>query len=1396
MSGPGVGFEYPPKPVSWLKRDVLLFANSIGCTTDERHFLYELHPNFAVFPTYPVILPFKGDTQEVIDFYAAQKAVKIPGVPDFDQTRVVDGQRLVQFLKPLPPTSAGKKFEMRTKVLGVYDKGRPGSVLETQTDLVDAETGEVYSRAIGSAFFVGQGNWGGPKGPATVNFPPPKGKQPDVTFEDQIGKEAALLYRLNGDYNPLHATPEPGAKMGFGGAIMHGLYSFNSTCHGLLKNLGASDPSNIKEFQARFASPVVPGDKLVTSVWRTGEVKDGWEEIRFETKVEGKKTAENWVGKRLSYNGALCTVRYIGEVSGTSGTWLGVEWDDQSRGKHDGSHKGTRYFECLSHSPTAASFVRPERRAEKPTTFLEALQEKYASEVTADQTPISSGPQIIISGKVAEEIGFDKIRKQQARLHELKIVILDSLRIDRASDPSVQDKSIKEVCPKVVELNLNRNLLTRLEDVVEICSQLEALRGLRLSGNRFRISTEFLASNEYVSAFAGVRELALDEMLLDWHDICQIATGFRDLTALYASANQLSTLPAGLAVGLSSTLTSVHVEFNEFTSLSSLAGLAALPSLKNLHLKANNISTITSDALPDEPLFSKTLSYLDISYNKVSTWSFIDTLPDCFPGLTSLRLSHNPIYENPGLGLDSADASMTTGNKATVTEEAYMLTVGRLACLTSLNFSAITPNDRTNAEMFYLSRIGRQLSAAPEEDADKVIAQHRRYAELCEIYGEPVVVRRKGVNPAFLEARLINVNFRCGPAVGQATEDAVVRQAQIAKSLDIYAVKGIAGRLFGLHPLKLRLIWETGEWDPVAGFDDEAGASDDEDDDDDVEMVDGFEALDNAQPVETGEDGQAKNNKAGRWIKREVELKAMHPGPDHFLVRPGTKEDGKPGPIVPLIAVDQLPDWMQLVGIPRELDTEQTTGLTNLGIIDKADDGMYEVRLHHDKIRAILNGTERTTSRSSSGSEGKARKKNIDNPSSSETKTKTRSDSSKKQATATSNLLPGPNVTAQKQTSSFSQGEHDGNDNKPGIISSPSSASVHEESTARTQKQEKLHPAERMLSASRHNTVDNTVDMTIAGTAARGTKPIRPHMTQAMRDKPYPSAAHHSSTVKSHKPQAVKGNPDTVFCRHWCHHGRCKWGWECRYQHRMPTTLEGLREVGLKDFPTWYLLLMGGSGGGGGGAGGFPSMATHSDIELNDLLGELDMGNPLAGTTTTMFPPSQYLPPTTAPTPPPPVTHHPSAMDLRLMQGRITALLAGPNAALSSNRQRLRQVKEMRDMLTRGSGGSSSTRTQEYPHAYADLHTNASVANIRRQAERQQLGRLSERRRQQQHQQQSQHMQMCDLPVAARAARVRAVVDDDDDDGVDEVMPEDSVSRAGRESVGACVEGDKQSLLG
>lgn len=135
-------------------------------------------------------------------------------MPQLDSTRVLDGERKMIFYKPLPTSSAGRKFLSKNKVIGVYDKGKPGTVLETQTDIVDAETNEVYVSAIGSAFFVGQGGWGGPKGPKTKNFPPPEGKAPDVVWENQTSEETAVLYRLNGDYNPLHIDPTPGKKMG------------------------------------------------------------------------------------------------------------------------------------------------------------------------------------------------------------------------------------------------------------------------------------------------------------------------------------------------------------------------------------------------------------------------------------------------------------------------------------------------------------------------------------------------------------------------------------------------------------------------------------------------------------------------------------------------------------------------------------------------------------------------------------------------------------------------------------------------------------------------------------------------------------------------------------------------------------------------------------------------------------------------------------------------------------------------------------------------------------------------------------------------------------------------------------------------------------------------------
>lgn len=282
-----------------------------------------------------------------------------------------------------------------------------------------------------------------------------------------------------------------------------------------------------------------------------------------------------------------------------------------------------------------------------------------------------------------------------------------------------------------------------------------------------------------------------------------------------------------------SSLTTINLEFNEFTSLSDVASLTDLKSLRNLHLKGNNISSLAA-AGEDAPIFSEEVKYLDISYNTVAQWTFLDSLTTSFPGITGLRISHNPIYEQP------------TASEAATSEEAYMYTVARIGQLVTLNFSKITDTDRSNAEIFYMSRIAKQIAGVAEGQEKTVTATHPRYAELCSIYGEPDIIRREEVNPAFLEARLINVTFHL---------DGEERASRIPKSFDIYAVKGIAGKLYGVAPLDLTMVWETGEWDPAAGLYDDDGDSSDEDD----------------ELEETAQKAEAE--RTGRWVKREIELR-------------------------------------------------------------------------------------------------------------------------------------------------------------------------------------------------------------------------------------------------------------------------------------------------------------------------------------------------------------------------------------------------------------------------------------------------------------------------------------------------------------------------------------------
>jgi hypothetical protein len=347
----------------------------------------------------------------------------------------------------------------------------------------------------------------------------------------------------------------------------------------------------------------------------------------------------------------------------------------------------------------------------------------------------------------------------------------------------------------------------------------------------------------YQSALANIRELEMQHLLLPWDSLERTISYFISLRSFDGSRNHLRRITPSSTI--SSSLTTLILDHNDFTCLLDIVSLSRFPSMEVLRLKGNKIATLRGDSncLGAFDSFPPSLRYVDLSSNLVTNWQFLDDLPRVFPGMRELRFSGNPIY---------GQASMNAGMNAAA-EEGYMLSVARLADLTSLNFSKITAADRTNSEVFYLSLIANELAGVPADQEHTIIAKHSRYEDLCKQYGTPPVIRRDAgnMNANYLEARLIKFKFYLNETSQSHQTHAVTITEEIPKSLDIYRVKGIVGRRFGIQPLKVRLIWETGEWDPVGGYEDEGNAYADKHDHD-------SEAF-------SGQQG-------GRLVRREVEL--------------------------------------------------------------------------------------------------------------------------------------------------------------------------------------------------------------------------------------------------------------------------------------------------------------------------------------------------------------------------------------------------------------------------------------------------------------------------------------------------------------------------------------------
>eukprot|EP00510_Aplanochytrium_minuta_P003213 CAMPEP_0184021430 /NCGR_PEP_ID=MMETSP0954-20121128/9928_1 /TAXON_ID=627963 /ORGANISM="Aplanochytrium sp, Strain PBS07" /LENGTH=265 /DNA_ID=CAMNT_0026303457 /DNA_START=46 /DNA_END=840 /DNA_ORIENTATION=- len=246
--------------VSYNKRDLLTYAVGIGC--DDMNFVYEHDENFAAFPTYPIVLNFKGTDQDVVSFPSEAMTEGAP-MPGLSGVKVaLDGERCIEKIADLDVD--GADLICKSRLIGVHKRGSGASV-ETEA-LIQDQSGKTLYKITSGAFLVGAKNFkdSGITNSEKVTIP---SRAPDSVVEVPTSKTQAHIYRLSGDYNPLHIAQDFAMMSGFKEPILHGLCSYGMTARAVLKQYCDNDPKQFKMIKARFAKPVIPGDTLVVEMW-------------------------------------------------------------------------------------------------------------------------------------------------------------------------------------------------------------------------------------------------------------------------------------------------------------------------------------------------------------------------------------------------------------------------------------------------------------------------------------------------------------------------------------------------------------------------------------------------------------------------------------------------------------------------------------------------------------------------------------------------------------------------------------------------------------------------------------------------------------------------------------------------------------------------------------------------------------------------------------------------------------------------------------------------------------------------------------------------------------------------------------------------------------------------
>lgn len=249
------------REANWTERDVLLYHLGLGAGVNaldpaELGWVYE--KGLRVLPTFAMVAG-----QGVSAGNLAAPGMNLPGI-DIDLRKILHAGQSLTLHAPIPASGAAR---ISSRVADVWDKGK-AAVIVLEQAATDLDGNPLWTTAM-QIWARGEGGFGGEAGPDAATTVPERAA--DTVLRSPTGTQQALVYRLSGDMNPLHADPSFAQMAGFERPILHGLASYGVVCRAVVDGVLDGDPARVRSFSVRFAGSIYPGETIETSVWRDGD---------------------------------------------------------------------------------------------------------------------------------------------------------------------------------------------------------------------------------------------------------------------------------------------------------------------------------------------------------------------------------------------------------------------------------------------------------------------------------------------------------------------------------------------------------------------------------------------------------------------------------------------------------------------------------------------------------------------------------------------------------------------------------------------------------------------------------------------------------------------------------------------------------------------------------------------------------------------------------------------------------------------------------------------------------------------------------------------------------------------------------------------------------------------